>query len=57
MADHARVCWLVHPKPWLIEDEAIERLNLPLNLKGNEAHSFHAERTLIRKAAQGLPQR
>ena len=51
MADHARVAWLIHLEPWVIEDEAIERLNLPLNLKGNESNPFHPELTRIMKRA------
>ncbi|MFC1678693.1 GIY-YIG nuclease family protein [Elusimicrobiota bacterium] len=51
MAAHARVSWLLHPEPWIVEDEAIDRLNLPLNLKGNEQHPFYSHLTQIRKIA------
>ncbi len=41
MAEHALVSWVVHPKPWLLEDELIAGLDLPMNLQGNAHNSFY----------------
>ena len=40
MNDNAFVSWIVHPTPWELEDEMIQRLSLPLNIRGNENHPF-----------------
>ena len=52
MNENAFVCWTVHPKPWELEDELIENLSLPLNLKQNKSHPFHPILTGIRKEAK-----
>lgn len=52
MADHARVCWVEHDYPWELEDQAIETLNLPLNLAGNQRHPFHATLSALRRDAR-----
>lgn len=52
MEENARVCWLPHPQPWEVEDAAIESLSLPLNLKGNAEHPFHAKLTDLRLQAK-----
>lgn len=52
MARHARVCWVEHPAPWLLEHELLGRLTLPLNLHGNEGSAFRAELSACRAAAR-----
>ena len=37
MGEHARVCWFVDPKPWIIETRIIAELVLPLNLDQKSA--------------------
>ena len=29
MADNAKVCWVEHPQPWVLEDELLKSLSLP----------------------------
>jgi hypothetical protein len=59
MAKHARVVWVTCDEPWTVEDELIERLDLPLNLKDNVRHPFYPALTVARAAAKqgalGLP--
>ena len=38
---HARVCWVEHPRPWILEDRMLEEISLPLNLQGNDHHPFY----------------
>jgi len=52
MAEHARVAYRVHPRPWEIEGGIIGRLSLPLNLRDNAHHSFHATLTAVRREAK-----
>jgi hypothetical protein len=49
MSENAYVSWIVHEKPWLVEDQVIKRLSLPLNLRDNERHPFHRTLTSIRR--------
>lgn len=57
--EHARVAWLQHPEPWVLEDEMIQTLSLPLNLSGNERHPFHSRlselRATAKREAEALP--
>lgn len=46
---NARVCWMPVEQPWKIEDHLISMLSLPLNLRGNERHSFHPVLSGIRR--------
>lgn len=39
MADNALVSWIIHPQPWLLEDELIKTVDLPLNIDG--AHNAY----------------
>jgi hypothetical protein len=59
MAEHAYVSFVVHERPWELEERLIELLDLPLNLDGNSRNAFHAELTRVRKdavaAANALP--
>ena len=49
MGQNAFVCWLPAEEPWLLESQLISELSLPLNLQGNERHSFHRELSALRK--------
>lgn len=59
MEHHARVCWVPLAQPRLMETQALEHLDLPLNLAGNGRHPFHPELTRLRAharvRARGLP--
>jgi hypothetical protein len=48
-----------HPQPWILEDEAIKSISLPLNLKDNGIHSFYStlskQRSDMKRRAQELP--
>lgn len=41
MAANAFVSCLARKQPWELEDELIGKLDLPLNLKGNQRNPFH----------------
>ena len=51
MGEHAFVSWLPHARPWELEEQLIELLDLPLNLDGNRRNAFHPELTRVRKDA------
>ena len=51
LATNVRVSWVVHSRPWELEQFLIERLDLPLNLEGNARNRFHPELTAKRAAA------
>lgn len=59
MAEHARVSWLVVPTPWIVEEELIAHLYLPLNLDQNANHAFYSAlrqgRADATRAAETLP--
>ena len=46
--EHLRLTWAVHPEPWTIEHELIERLRPPLNLAGS-THEFGATLSAARR--------
>jgi hypothetical protein len=50
--NNARVCWLEHDQPWVLEEELLSRLSLPLNLQGNAHHPFTVQLTELRQAAK-----
>jgi hypothetical protein len=52
MAANALVCWLEDPEPWLIEEQLIERYDIPLNLDQNKHNRFHPEFSSARKQAK-----
>jgi len=52
MGDNARVTWVIHPEPWVLEAKTIRNLSLPLNLDQNEGHAFHPVLSSMRKAAK-----
>lgn len=59
MEQHARVCWLVDPEPWIAESRLIAELVLPLNLDQNKHSGFYstlsAARGAQRELARALP--
>jgi hypothetical protein len=59
MREHARVCWVEHEEPWVLEHEIICAVRLPLNLDQNRERPFHVRLTEVRAAAKararGLP--
>lgn len=48
MEDHALVSWVIHERPWELEDSAIATLDLPLNLDGNSRNAFYGELKRVR---------
>lgn len=59
MNTNAFVSWVEHPQPWVLEDEAINSLSLPLNLRDNGTHSFWStlskQRSDMKRRAKELP--
>ena len=52
MADNARVCWLEHPEPWILERAILQTVSLPLNIQENGHHPFSEQLSGIRRAAK-----
>jgi hypothetical protein len=52
MDENAFVTWVVHPRPWELESEVIQRLSLPLNLDQNKDHPFHPVLSSARRQAK-----
>lgn len=59
MSNHAFVSFVRHERPWELEAQLIEQLDLPFNLEGNAHNAFHPELTRVRRlavaAANALP--
>jgi hypothetical protein len=59
MAAHARVTVHEHPTPWVVEEQLIGSLDLPLNLDQNRHHAFHSvlseRRRQAKLRAESLP--
>lgn len=51
MDRNALVSWLALPEPWLFEDAALGKLDLPLNLDKNQRNAFHPVLTAARAKA------
>ena len=51
MLENAFVTWLEHDEPWLLEDELLCTVSLPLNLKGNRHHPFATQLSGLRRRA------
>ncbi|HEV2208836.1 MAG TPA: hypothetical protein VG167_08675 [Verrucomicrobiae bacterium] len=49
---NARITWLEHPEPWLLETEPIQSVSVPPNLDQNSSHPFspHSPRFAPRPA-------
>lgn len=52
MAENAFVSWIEQDDPWLLEDELISNLDVPLNLRGNAHNRFYLELKRLRAAAE-----
>jgi hypothetical protein len=52
MAEHAKICWVEDTAPWVLEDDLLRRVSLPLNLQGNSHHGFSARLSEIRQRAK-----
>lgn len=52
MHDNARVCWVEHDQPWILEEKLLRQVSLPLNVQGNAHHGFSARLSEIRQAAK-----
>ncbi|TCM62811.1 hypothetical protein EC844_12356 [Acinetobacter calcoaceticus] len=48
--ENAYISWIETPEPWLIEEEIMQQISLPLNLKGNH-HPFKVTLSNLRKQA------
>lgn len=59
MAENALVSWLVREEPWVLEEELIGSLDVPLNLQGNTHNGFYPTLKMLRaeaaQAARTLP--
>jgi hypothetical protein len=59
MGDNALVSWVVRAQPWVLEEELIATLDVPLNLKGNAHNAFYPTLRRLRaeaeQAARSLP--
>ena len=51
MEENAFVTWIEHASPWDLEDELLQTLSLPLNIKGNQDHIFSSTLNRFRKDA------
>lgn len=51
MASNAFVTWVEHPEAWVVEEQLIRELALPLNLQGND-HPFRTVLTGLRTEAE-----
>ena len=52
MSANARVCWVEHSQPWILEDDLLRGVSLPLNVQGNAHHGFSARLSEMRQAAK-----
>jgi hypothetical protein len=52
MAENARVCWIEHDEPWVLESVLISQLDLPLNLDQNRHNPFHGHLKELRSHAR-----
>ena len=52
MAAHARVSFVITSEPWEIERQLLSSTSLPLNLRDNQHHPFHATLSELRSIAR-----
>lgn len=57
MQDHAFVAWHVEAHPWVLEENVIRAVALPLNLAMNQAHPFHPVLSAVRRDAKEAARR
>ena len=52
MSDNAQVSWWPRPEPWVLEEELIATVDVPLNLQGNAHNAFYPELKRLRAEAE-----
>jgi hypothetical protein len=52
MTGNALVSWVVRPEPWVLEEELIATLDVPLNLQGNAHNPFYPTLKRLRAEAE-----
>jgi hypothetical protein len=52
MTENALVSWVVREEPWVLEEELIASLDVPLNLQGNARNSFYPRLKRLRAEAE-----
>jgi hypothetical protein len=57
MAENAYVIWHCCEEPWLLEEQFISQMCLPLNLDQNRRNAFHAVLSGVRSAAKDRARR
>ncbi|MCE6963317.1 hypothetical protein K6W81_05465 [Enterobacter sp. MW07] len=50
MEENAKVCWIPHEEPWVLEETLIATVSLPLNIQGNK-HPFKTVLSAMRSRA------
>lgn len=50
MEENTCISWVLDPEPWVVEENVLQSVSLPLNLKGNE-HVFKSTLSMLRKEA------
>lgn len=56
MAQNAKVHWMTHDEPWILEESLISSIPLPLNIQGN-AHAFKPLLSAMRSKAMAEAKR
>ena len=51
MQENAFVAWIEHEEPWLLEDQLLHSVSLPLNIKHNGHHPFAVTLSALRRQA------
>ena len=54
MHTYASVCWLPCSEPWMLENELLGGVRLPLNLHGNSHDPFGQTLAEVRRRARQL---
>ena len=54
MNQNALVAWVTHDEPWLLEEELINSVSLPLNIQGNNHHPFQKTLSAVRSDARTI---
>lgn len=51
LLENAFVTWVVQDEPWVLEEELMRTVSLPLNLQGNRHHPFSTSLSNLRRGA------
>jgi len=54
MQENAFVAWVVIQQPWILEQQLINEISLPLNLDMNKGHPFHPILSGLRSQSKSL---